>query len=364
MSVNVLINNINVESFQIYDSQIVQLYNEKISQFCPQYSLCIINFEILNLAEENYINFKINVKNGVPQFINKNQIIKQTITGDFAKVYYTILYQNDVGRINIVSINQRMNLSYKIVEKESNITRGELFLDNWVPFTDPFSDGISYSVIDKCKNGCYLLLLLFHGKTNIDRMNYLLFISNNNSSIQSIKNEQIISHFSNNQKELRFRFQLYNIAEFRIVIGGSLVQYQFINVDKSIPCCDSFNETYYPEKGNTFIDNIIGDGTIKYNITIEVVAVSNKHNSLLSYYDITVLPFEYSNFPINYINSAQTFNCYTSKNSNSTYFIMPFDKTLEKNNDYSYKISFLNDIPSDIRMYVFFIVLFGIIGII
>ena len=54
---------------------------------------------------------------------------------------------------------------------------------------------------------------------------------------------------------------------------------------------------------------LIGDGTAKSTVTFDVIAISTVNNSLVSFYDITVLPFEYADYPIYQISDGETINC-------------------------------------------------------
>ena len=71
-----------------------------------------------------------------------------------------------------------------------------------------------------------------------------------------VKNEKIRGNFYTHVNYI-FRFTLNNISKFQIVLGGHNVKYQFVNIDQSVDCCSTFNETYYPEEGGAFIDNVI-----------------------------------------------------------------------------------------------------------
>ena len=87
------------------------------------------------------------------------------------------------------------------------------------------------------------------------------------------------------------------------------MEYQLRSVDSSY--LKDSNEGIRPEEGGTFYDYIIGDGTSKYDITIEIIATSKMINSLVSYFEITVLPYEYSEYPLYHISDGESINCYT-----------------------------------------------------
>ena len=136
-----------------------------------------------------------------------------------------------------------------------------------------FSDEIIYSKNTKCINGCWLFFS-FTNPVKEGRARYLFFFENNNHYIMSLQNERIKSRFNDyNRLYYTFRFALKNISKFQIVLGGAEVKYQLINEDKSIPCCESFTKMYYPEEGSSFIDNVIGDGSKKYDITIDIIVL-------------------------------------------------------------------------------------------
>ena len=132
---------------------------------------------------------------------------------------------------------------------------------------------IIYSKNTKCINGCWLFFS-FTNPVKEGRARCLFFFENNNHYIMSLQNERIKSRFNDyNRLYYTFRFALKNISKFQIVLGGAEVKYQLINEDKSIPCCESFTKMYYPEEGSSFIDNVIGDGSKKYDITIDIIVL-------------------------------------------------------------------------------------------
>ena len=137
-----------------------------------------------------------------------------------------------------------------------------------------------------------------------------------------MSNERIKGNFDYKKDKYIFRFTMNNINKFQIVLGGSLVKYQLVNVDSTVPCCYTFNETYYPEEGSTFIDTVIGDGTTKYNITIEVIAISTQPDPFISYFEITVIPFIYGDYPVYYIKNENTINCFTGKDNDNILILL------------------------------------------
>ena len=56
---------------------------------------------------------------------------------------------------------------------------------------------------------------------------------------------------------------------------------------------------------------------MNFSITIDIVATSTNLDPYLSFFEITVLPFEYANFPINYIKDEESIDCYTGKDNDT-----------------------------------------------
>ena len=67
----------------------------------------------------------------------------------------------------------------------------------------------------------------------------------------------------------------------------------------------------------------------------------------MSYYDITVLPFEYSDVPLYHINDGESVDCYTGKNNNSSYIV--------QNKDFGivyYSVKFHGIEPKEFALYI------------
>ena len=199
--------------------------------------------------------------------------------------------------------------------------------NEWVNTFNYLRSEMEYKVDSPCTKGCFIFIkavsdldssLLLQDKL----ITYSIIVNKKDSVILSPVNQKIRGNFDTNKTQYTFRFNLFNIRKFQVVLSGSLVKYKFINIDASVPCCDTFDKIYYPEEGSTFIDSVIGDDeTQKYNVTIDIVAISTQPDPYLSHYKITVIPFSYSNYPIYYVSDTLSIDCYTGKEHNGIYII-------------------------------------------
>ena len=298
---------------------------ETIDMLCTYGTICRIKFEIQSKEEaEIYLEFKVSVTRKNPEYVPRNTMIMDRIADSYRRIFYTYISNADLERIKFSFNNMGLDPSFKIVECNSNKTRNDLVNNLWYSYSY-FSDEFISLNNTQCINGCWLLFYIINPVTE-GRAKYLFFFENNNHYINSLQNERIKSRFNKlNKLYYTFQFTLKGISKFQIVLGGAEVQYQFINENKTVPCCESFTKIHYPEEGSSFIDNVIGDGSKTYDITFNIRATTTKQNSLVSYFDITVLPFEYSNVPLYYINDGESVNCYTGKNNNSSYIVLKKD---------------------------------------
>ena len=285
---------------------------------CELLVICYLTIRISNESEEDlFVDFKISATRYIPQYIPKNTLIMDTITDNFVRIFYSFISGSDAGRIKMLYQNQGLTFLYKFfpyntTESHSIIVGGDDYKEIFFK-----GDELSYETGEECVNGCYAFIGIVNPVYK-SYTKYLIFFDNNDQPVEALPNQKIKGNFYDKIK-YTFRFTLNNISKFQIVLGGHNVKYQFVNIDQSVDCCSTFNETYYPEEGGAFIDNVIGDGTAKSTVTFDVIAISTVNNSLVSFYDITVLPFEYADYPIYQISDGETINCYTGKNNNKAY---------------------------------------------
>ena len=339
--IDIIIQHYSVYSQCINGNNInVIISNWSLKGLCLENTICIINIYLSSVKSEDdfYVDFKISANRQVLHYIPFNTIIKDTFSQQFTRLFYTFIKQNDEGRIKLIYQNKALPMKYKVINKKS-ISRDDIINENWNEY---FIDEGRYQLKEECINECFLVISLSNDNDNMD---YFLFVENISHYIKAPNNEKIKGTFDYDKEKYTFRFSLNNINKFQIILGGSLVKYQLLNIESSAPCCDTFNETYYPEEGNTFIDTFIGE--TKENITIEIVAISTNPDPYLSYFEITVLPFEFSNYPLYYISDKKSINCYTGKEGNKSYIIIK----LGNSDTYYYSTSFYGLQPQYFDLY-------------
>ena len=297
-----------------------------IRNFCSMFEICKIKIRLSSSAEA-LVNVRVKAKQQVPYYINKNEVFDDMILPTFSRLYYTDVLQNETGVIKIILKNQGVSLFHKIIEKEylnlTNIIESD---DDWEESFNYLRSESKYQVNADCSKGCYLIIKIESNVTFFSKekevIKYGIIVNKKDSIILSPVNHKIIGNFDKDKSQYTFRFNIYNVRKFQIVLGGSAVKYQLINVDLTVPCCDTFNEVYYPEEGSTFVETIIGDDeNKKYNITIDVVAISTNSDPYLSFYKITVVPFAYSNVPLYYVSDYSSVDCYTGKDQDKVYIL-------------------------------------------
>ena len=342
------INNLGSAQLYFWGYRVFPISIQSIKTYCVAQLTCLITIIVERFKrEESYVDLKITANENVFQYISPNTMIGDKFYQNFTRIFYTTLNHNDKGKIKINPKTKGLNFDYIVINK-NNISRNDILHANWTESSNYLIDEGHYLVDEECIDECYLFIRL-QDLINTDTiMNYLIFIENNDHYIDAINNEKIKGAFDFDKNKYTFRFTMEDISKFEIIIGGSLVKYQFINVNSTVPCCDTFNDIYYPEEGSSFIDTVIGDGTTKYTITIDVVAISTNPDPYLSFYDITVMPFEYSNYPLNYINDGQIISCKTGKNTNYTYIFIKNDFL---HTTYNYHFSFYGIQPKQFGFY-------------
>lgn len=309
----VTIDNTKVQKRYIQNGDSILLSNENLSKLCLIQKICLINIEIINQSEENYISFQIRGKKTVPHFIEKNKMKNEKMIAYFDTIYYTHVKHGDKGIVKFIYDSQKAKICYKIIEKKGNDNyniKNKLF-DNW-SFSNSFNDEIEYDVNNTCYNGCMLLIEVYLEISEHLVINYNMFIDNDNQPIKSLTNQKIKGNFNVNFSQYVFRFSLKEAKNFQISLGGSFAEYKFISTNESIPCCESFNKTYTLNDDTLFIDNTIKGDDIKTDFVFDIIVKYTKPDSLLSFFDITVIPFD--TFPIYYINEGSV-NCNTGKNN-------------------------------------------------
>ena len=297
-----------------------------IRNFCSMFEICKIKIRISSTAEA-LVNVRVKTKQQVPYYINKNEVFDDMILPTFSRFYYTDILQNETGVIKIILQNQGVSLYHKILEKEYyNLTDIIENNEDWEENFNYLRSESKYQVNSACSKGCYLIIKIESNVTIVSEekevIKYAIIVNKKDNIIFSPVNHKIIGNFDKDQSQYTFRFTIYNIRKFQIALGGSAVKYQLINVDPTVPCCDTFNKIYYPEEEITFIDTVIGeDETKKYNITIDVVTISTNSDPYLSFYKITVVPFVYSNFPFYYLTDYSSIDCYTGEDQDKVYIL-------------------------------------------
>ena len=321
----IIINNLNVGLYNLWEHKFIPIQIEKVKTMCMSKLGCYITLIIGSINTEiSYIDFKINANKNNIQYAPKNIMIRDQLYDDFSRIFYTTLHKGDKGKIKISSKTKEIVMQYKIVNKEIT-SRADLLEGNWIISSEYLIEEGQYEIKEDCMDECYLVIKLQDTINTNTIMNYLFFIDNNSHFIESLNNEKIKGAFDYDKEKYIFRFSMNNINKFQIILGGSLVKYQFINVESTSACCDTFNDIYYPEEGSSFIETIIGDGSSKENITIDIIAISTNPDPFLSHYEITVLPFDFSNYPINLISNGLSIDCYNGKTTNYTYILLKND---------------------------------------
>ena len=227
------------------------------------FEICKIKIRLSSSAEA-LVNVRVKAKQQVPYYINKNEVFDDMILPTFSRLYYTDVLQNETGVIKIILKNQGVSLFHKIIEKEylnlTNIIESD---DDWEKSFNYLRSESKYQVNADCSKGCYLIIKIESNVTFFSKekevIKYGIIVNKKDSIILSPVNHKIIGNFDKDKSQYTFRFNIYNVRKFQIVLGGSAVKYKLINVDLTVPCCDTFNEVYYPEEGSTFVETIIGD---------------------------------------------------------------------------------------------------------
>ena len=285
-------------------------------KYCEKLKICMVKVSIITKYDDTYVDLKVIAKNNIMQYIPKNKIINDKISGNFAKIYYTYINKNDKGKgkVKVLYQNQQFTFSYLLIQSKSSLQ--EVLRKNWTtPEYSLYSD-LTYEAGDECEESCKLFVKI--SISNNETVSYGLFIETNENSISGKNNERIKGNFHYDKNQYTFRYQLNNITKFQVTLGGMRVKYNFRNVDgDKVPI--TFNETYYPEEGSTFITPVIGDGTTRYNMTLEIIAISTNPDPYMSFFEITVIPFEYYDVPIYYLNNGETIDCYSGKDYNIIY---------------------------------------------
>ena len=342
------INNLGYGQLFFWGYRVFPISIQSIKTYCVAQLTCLITIIVERCKrEESYVDLKITANENVFQYISLNTMIGDKIYQNFTRIFYTTLNHNDKGKIKINPKTKGLSFDYIIINKQYT-SRYDIVNANWTKSSNYLIDEVHYLVDEECIDECYLFIRI-QDLINTDTiMNYLIFIENNDHYIDAINNEKIKGAFDFDKNKYTFRFTMEDISKFEIIIGGSLVKYQFINVNSTVPCCDTFKDIYYPEEGSSFIDTVIGDGKTKYTITIDVVAISTNPDPYLSFYDITVMPFEYSDYPLNYIYDGQIISCKTGKNTNYTYIFIKNDFL---HSVYNYHFSFYGIQPKQFGFY-------------
>ena len=335
--IQIAMNDFAIYEFSFYGFYHLNIPIETMQKKCMSQLTCEVSLVFISFyTEDVYVDFEISANRYSLQYIQKNTLIRDQFSTNFIRLFYTKINKKDIGRIKMIYKTKGVEFYYKIMNTEK-LTKDNMIKGKWIASSDYMIDEGKYKNDEECIDECLILIKILDERNGDTFMNYLLFIENNNNYIEGLTNEKIKGYFDYDKEKYTFRFTLLNINKFQLVLGGSLVKYQLSTIDSTIPCCDTFKEIYYPEEGSTFIDTVIGDGITKQNITFEVSAISTNPNPYLSLFEITVLPFEFSQYPIYPISDKNSIDCYTGKESNKTYILLKYDRMHEY---YTYVISF------------------------
>ena len=345
----IIINGLGVQTVSFWGYKVLPFPVDTVKAVCISQLTCVITIRIQReKKEESYVDIKITANRNALEYIRTNTMIRDLLHKDYTRIFYTTLNYKDKGKIKVISKTKGLGFKYKVVNVNST-SRNEIVNGNWIESSNYLIDEGTFSINEECIDECYLAIRLEDSINTDTIMNYLFFIEKNDQYIDSINNEVIKGAFDYDKEKYTFRFTLENISKFQIILGGSLVKYQFENVDKdTVDCCETFNKTYYPEEERTFVDNVIGDGKTKKTITIEVIAISTHPDPYLSFYEIKVIPFEFSEYPLNYIYDGQMISCSTGGDSNFTYIFLQNDLI---HSTYNYVFSFYGAQPKQFGFY-------------
>ena len=335
-----------------FDNSHFFLSSANIKVFCSPYVLCRIKVEVISLIK-NSIDLQIKAKRNVPYYIEKNKIVNDYIIPSYTRIFYTNVKKGDKGRIKLFYTNRGMQLQYKIVDKYKDLE----ITKNWKKTIDYFRTEETYEIGNQCDNGCFLLVKLQStetstGEANTRLIKYSLLINNDNSlPIDAPENQKIKGQFDYSIFSYTFSFTINSINQFQIVLGGTNVNYQIINTNSTVLCCDNFNITYTPQGKSIFVDNKIGEDETKYDITIRIIATTSNPDPYLSSYEITVIPFRYSQYPIYYVNDNSGIDCYTGKDHDRIYLI--YERNKQESND-EFSVYVANGAKISVRVLISF----------
>ena len=313
-----------------------------IHDICDKWMICNIYIQIKTVFKEDIeVDFSISTTKMIFQYLPRNKILIDKIADNYIRIFYTYINAGDLGTLKLMYHNQGFFPDYISFKVDSNQIYNAILDKQWYT-TIYHEDDIEVVGSSGCLNGCVMFISILN-PIEKDYAKYSIFYQSSQHYVEAMNNEKIKGYFYYKEYFI-FRFSLSNISKFHVVYGGAYVEYYLRSVDSSY--LKDSNEGIRPEEGGTFYDYIIGDGTYKYDITIEIIAFSTMVNSLVSYFEITVLPYEYSEYPLYRISDGESVNCYTGKNRNSTYILKTTDF-----NPVFYTFTFTNKQPKNFIVY-------------
>ena len=328
-------------TFYFHGQKNLLIPNETINRICDIWMICNIYIAIKAVPKEDIeVDFSISTTKMIFQYLPRNKMLIDKIADNYIRVFYTYVNEGDLGAIKFMYHNQGFLPDFVTFKANSNQIYDVIPNHQWYT-TVNHEDDIEIVGPSGCSNGCVMYISILN-PIEKDYAKYFIFYQSNQHYIEAMINEKIKGYFYYKENYI-FRFSLSNISKFHVVYGGAYVEYQLRSVDSSY--LKDSNEGILPEEGGTFYDYIIGDGTSKYDITIEIIATSKMINSLVSYFEITVLPYEYSEYPLYHISDGESINCYTGSR-NSTYILKTTDF-----NPVFYTFTFTNKQPKNFIVY-------------
>lgn len=376
MYVRIFFENYQYETIfdEINRNKTIFIPEEVYRRYCVPGRLCKILIQIISFLEDQSVKVQIKAKEKNINYIKQNKIITDKIKSGLSWYYYTNIKKGDKGIIQILNKFEKMNVTYKIIEKSVN--KADIFNDDWIGESDYYSGILPYSADINCTQGCFLIIrVLYPSKSSNILSEFSFFVRNNNKSVVAPVNEKIKGFFESNTANYTFIFHLpLNTTAVRIVTKGENATYNFRSICKNnsdcqnstekgenttynlIICkntsyCQNFTEEYTGET-DTFLNNC----TEKLEISARPPKLDV---SLFFFYEIIVYPIISSDldlksssldlnnwnsdYPLHYIKSNSEIKCYTGEEHDKIFLI--FDKI--KNEPFDDILIYVDDVISN-----------------
>lgn len=310
---------------EINRNKTIFIPEEIYHQYCVPGRLCKILIQIISFLPDKFVKFKIKAKENNIHYIEPNKIITDKIQSGLSWYYYTNIKKGDKGIIQILNKFEKMNVTYKILEKSINKT--DIFNDDWIGESDYYTGILPYSADNNCVQGCFLVIRVLYPSSSSNILSeFSLLVKNNNNSIIAPVNEIVKGFFESNTVNYTFTFLLpLNTTKVRVVTKGENTTYYMRTPKESI-------NINYTQGRETFFK----DWSIKNDdLTVTITAIPPRIvASLFSFYEIMVYPMLSLDSPIHYIKSNSEIECHTGNSSSEIYLIYeklknePFDDIL------------------------------------